>query len=211
MWTELCVFWGREREEKGNTTQRAGNCELQSGPRQQGQERMRSLWESFTSMVCSGTGSKAARCGVVDSSMQSALPTEENKFGKQDHLYFQSIYLLLWWSQISPTSNDDVPRRTAAVLTQRSSERLSVSTGFRWWSLHTGVSGWVRWCAGPPAMATHREQMHFLRQSWTWFWSCTLQQKKHGEWSPMASLLWVLLWLEKSLGNLPSHKQESSL
>lgn len=67
------------------------------------------------------------------------------------------------------------------VLTQRSSERLSVSTGFRWWSLHTGVPGWARWCAVSPAMATHREQTHFLRQSWTWFWLCTLQQKKHGK------------------------------
>lgn len=76
VWTELCVFGDREREKKGNMTQRAETSELQSGPMQQGQERIQSLWESFTLMVCSGTCSKAARWGMIDSSMQSALPTE---------------------------------------------------------------------------------------------------------------------------------------
>lgn len=61
VWTELCVFGDREREKKGNMTQRAETSELQSGPMQQGQERIQSLWESFTLMVCSGTCSKAAR------------------------------------------------------------------------------------------------------------------------------------------------------
>ena len=94
--------------------------------------------------------------------------------------------------------------KSVPVLTRWDSERLLISTGFRWWSPHTGVSGQVRWCAEWPATATHHEQTPFLPQFWAWFWLYMLQHKGGNEELPTSLFFHQELYSGTKGRHLPS-------